>query len=274
MSGGMHPSVPSHPDAFATRIIGGYVAALAQSDERPGVAPERLVGLGEVFELVAQAIGASPAAAFVLRRLGGHDPDTVAHSVNVMRIGLALADEARARGVVDADADTLVQFGMGLVLHDVGKLAVDPAVLTKEGPLDADEAAQIAAHPAHGRRLLAGAGLSELALSVVGSHHERWDGGGYPDGIAGDQIGVFVQLASMADVYDAIGAARPYRPAGGARRARAAIVRSAGVAFSAPMAQLFADVFPKAPEVRADERPLAQVIDLAPLRERAGARRR
>lgn len=256
--------------ALAQEILSEYVAALAATSERPGASVERLVRLGEVFELVGQALAASPAA-FVVRRLLRHDADTVAHSVNVMRLGLALAEQADADGIVVGDIDTLVDFGLGLLLHDVGKLRVRVDVLTKPGRLTSVEADEMVAHPLHGAELLADAGLSALSRAVVRSHHERWDGGGYPDGLRGERIDPFVQLAAMADVYDAVGAERPYRPAGGERRARAAIARASGMAFSEEMAAVFTRTFTNDADLDPPEPPLAEVVQLRPLLARSGA---
>jgi len=101
----------------------------------------------------------------------------------------------------------------GALLHDVGKIGVRDAVLSKPGPLDDDEWTEMRHHTVLGHELPIG--LQELheATTVVRSHHERWDGGGYPDGLAGEAIPRLARIFSVVDVYDALRTDRPYRRA-------------------------------------------------------------
>lgn len=101
----------------------------------------------------------------------------------------------------------------GTIWHDVGKLGVSPSILGKRGPLTGSERAQIRRHPGIGLKLVRGLELPSVAERVVFEHHERWDGRGYPSGLAGRAIAVEAQIVSIADVFDAIVSARPYKPA-------------------------------------------------------------
>jgi HD-GYP domain-containing protein (c-di-GMP phosphodiesterase class II) len=109
--------------------------------------------------------------------------------------------------------DELENLRHGALLHDVGKIGVRDAVLSKPGPLDADEWAEMQKHTVLGHELLVGLpGLRE-ATSVVRSHHERWDGAGYPDGLTSASIPRLARIFAVVDVYDALRSDRPYRRA-------------------------------------------------------------
>ena len=99
------------------------------------------------------------------------------------------------------------------MLHDVGKIGVPDAILLKPGALDADEYAVIQEHPAIGERILQGLPFLQEILPAVRHHHERWDGRGYPDGLAGDAIPPDAAILAVADGFDAMTSSRTYRPA-------------------------------------------------------------
>lgn len=100
-------------------------------------------------------------------------------------------------------------------MHDLGKVATPDSILLKEGPLTAEERAEIQRHTEIGHAILSGSGseLLELAATIALSHHERWDGTGYPRGLRGEEIGLEARIAAVADVLDALLSDRPYRPA-------------------------------------------------------------
>jgi putative two-component system response regulator len=101
----------------------------------------------------------------------------------------------------------------GAVLHDIGKIRIPDAILNKPGPLTAEEYELVKQHPLEGVRILDGLRSIQGVLPLVRSHHERLDGGGYPDGLRGDEIPLLVRVLSVTDVFDAISSERPYRPA-------------------------------------------------------------
>ena len=105
------------------------------------------------------------------------------------------------------------KLGLGLLVHDVGKLAVPPDVLNKPGRLTDDEMDVMKTHPLAGAELLRSADLSPLAVSVVRDHHERMDGSGYPEGLEATKIQEFPRIAAVADVYDAVTSERVYKSA-------------------------------------------------------------
>lgn len=101
----------------------------------------------------------------------------------------------------------------GGILHDLGKVGVPDSVLLKPGPLNETERAVMREHPAIGERICAPLKSLRLVLPIIRHHHERWDGSGYPDGLAGEAIPFTARVLQSVDVYDALTTARPYKPA-------------------------------------------------------------
>jgi len=136
------------------------------------------------------------------------DPYTRGHSIRVSHFSAAIAR------TMQLDTDVVRQIELGGQVHDIGKIGVREAVLNKPGKLTTEEYAHIMTHPLLGWRILAPL-LSDapLALNIVRSHHERWDGRGVPDGLAHAAIPLEARIATVADSYDAMTSGRPYRGA-------------------------------------------------------------
>ena len=136
------------------------------------------------------------------------DAYTGSHSRSVRELVLAVADELGLDDAERSDAE------LTALLHDIGKIAIPKSIINKPGPLDPSEWALIESHTVEGEAILQRVGG---VLGRVGSHvrscHERWDGKGYPDGLAGDQITIVARIVCACDAYNAITTARPYRPA-------------------------------------------------------------
>jgi putative nucleotidyltransferase with HDIG domain len=98
------------------------------------------------------------------------------------------------------------------LLHDIGKLGISENILNKKEPLTLQEWEIIQSHPAVGGKILKPVCLNEDILTVITGHHERYDGTGYPDDLAGEQISIYARIAAVADTYDAITSSRAYRP--------------------------------------------------------------
>jgi ribonuclease P protein subunit RPR2 len=153
------------------------------------------------------------------------DAYTGKHAERVAAYGIEIA---RAFGLPRPEAPELE---FGFLLHDIGKLAIPDAILYKPGGLTDEERALMARHPAIGSEIVGEIEFLSEAARVVRSHHERWDGTGYPDGLAGEQIPLAARVFAVADVLDALTSDRPYRPASSLREAREMISAEAGSHF-------------------------------------------
>lgn len=128
------------------------------------------------------------------------------------------------------------------MLHDVGKLRVPDRVLLKPGRLTEEEWGLIRQHPAWGEELLSGADGFALARAIVRSHHENWDGTGYPDGRAGEAIPFAARIVRIVDVFDALRSDRPYKPAWSPERTLDEMQAMRGRGFDPELADLFLEL--------------------------------
>ncbi len=151
------------------------------------------------------------------------DAYTGKHAQRVAAYGLRIA---HAAGI---EVDPQVEFGF--LLHDIGKLSVPDALLFKPGPLTEEERALVRRHPEVGAEILHHIEFLDEAKTVVRHHHERWDGEGYPDGLAGEAIPLQARVFAVADTLDALTSARPYRLASSFADARQLIADEAGTQF-------------------------------------------
>lgn len=133
------------------------------------------------------------------------DPYTRGHSERVARMAARLG---QGLGLSTKACRDLYLAGL---LHDLGKVGVDPAILQKPGALTSEEYAAVQQHPVIGERLLMGIPLFAPLLPAARNHHERWDGDGYPDGLAGEDIPLAARIIAVADSFDAMMSPRPYR---------------------------------------------------------------
>ncbi len=153
------------------------------------------------------------------------DAHTAGHSRRVQRLALAIG---REMGLSQAELDVLAEAAR---FHDIGKLTVPEAVLLKPAHLDSDEWQVIRRHPEEGARLLGGLGFLADALPAIRHHHERYDGTGYPDGLAGEEIPLGARIIHVADALDAMLTPRVYRPALSPAEALDELRRGAGTQF-------------------------------------------
>jgi putative two-component system response regulator len=127
------------------------------------------------------------------------------HTTAVSRLAMAIATELRLPAAECRDVE------LGALLHDVGKLSIPDRVLTKPGPLNELEWTAMQRHASLGERLVARIVQQPAVLAVVRSHHERWDGSGYPDGKHGEEIPLAARIVAVADAFQAMIEPRPYR---------------------------------------------------------------
>lgn len=134
------------------------------------------------------------------------------------------------------------ELGFGYLLHDIGKVGVPESVLNKPGPLTEEEWAVMRTHPMIGETLVEPLKLLGDASLVIRSHHERWDGKGYPDGLAGEDIFLPARIFMLADTFDAMTTDRPYRRAMPVHVALEEIERHAGTQFDPELATTWIDL--------------------------------
>ena len=168
--------------------------------------------------------------------LEARDPYTQAHAGRIRDMAMALAV---AMGV-PGEGKRAVR--LGAILHDVGKTGVSDAILLKPGPLTEEEWEEMRAHPLVGERMLRGIEFLDDALPVIRHHHERWDGRGYPDGLARRRIPLGARIVAVCDAFDAITSDRPYRPARDVAEACDELLRSRGTQFDPHCVDLLVDV--------------------------------
>lgn len=171
------------------------------------------------------------------RALYLRDFETEDHTRRVVAMTMQLA---RRLGVPDHD---MIHIRRGGELHDIGKIAIPDRILLKEGTLTKEEWGVMHKHPLIAVNLLnVMMPQLERALVIPRSHHEKWDGSGYPDGLSGEDIPLFARLFSFVDVYDALTSDRPYRRAWSRADALAYILHQAGRHFDPSIAPVFIDM--------------------------------
>jgi HD-GYP domain-containing protein (c-di-GMP phosphodiesterase class II) len=163
-------------------------------------------GAMALVEEIANSVSRNEGALISLVRLKDQDDYTYMHSVAVCALMVALAKE------LDLSEAETRQAGLAGLVHDIGKVAISLDILNKPGKLTDEEFDKVKLHPVRGHEyLLQSVGIDEVALDVCLHHHEKVDGSGYPDKLAGDKISLFAKMGAVCDVYDAITSNRPYK---------------------------------------------------------------
>jgi HD-GYP domain-containing protein (c-di-GMP phosphodiesterase class II) len=210
------------PSRFRLALATGTVEDLtARLRDDPGRDPQ------EACEILLQLVAL----------LDDHDRITRGHAERVRAYAVSLGRE------LGLDGDDLDRLNWSALLHDIGKLRVDREILNKPGrPSDA-EWRQLRDHPLYGETLVTPLRpwLGEWA-DAVGYHHERWDGGGYPRGVAGEEIPLAGRIVAIADVYDVITSSRSYKEAGSAAAAREELARCSGSQFDPRLVRAFVNI--------------------------------
>jgi response regulator RpfG family c-di-GMP phosphodiesterase len=185
------------------------------------------------------------------RALDSHDEETGDH---IQRIGSLCHRLALAAGLGEEQAELIERAS---AMHDIGKIAIPDQILRKPGPLEDAERAVMQRHTTVGADLLSGSGsrLVRLAEEIARTHHERWDGSGYPQGLAGEEIPIAGRICAICDVFDALVSARPYKRAWPVERALAEIRAQAGRHFDPRLVERFLALEPYSGVTYAPESP-------------------
>jgi len=175
---------PYNPDEFAARVD----AAINR---------KRLTDQLDSAEAVLFALA---------RMVEAKDGDTGDHCTRLAYLAVRFGHE------LGLDAEQILALRRGGVLHDIGKLGIPDRILLKPGALDAEEWQVMRTHTVIGERLCSALKSFRLTVQIIRSHHERWNGGGYPDGLTGEQVPLLARVFQICDIYDALSHARPYKP--------------------------------------------------------------
>lgn len=170
------------------------------------------------------------------RALDLRDEETAGHSQRVTQMAVALA---RRFGI---EGDELEDLRRGALLHDIGKMGVPDTILLKPGALTPEEWEIMKGHTVYGRDLLRPIAFLASAIDIPYSHHEKWDGSGYPQGLQGEHIPLAARIFAVVDVYDALMSDRPYRPAWPPERVVAHLREESGKHFDPNVVDGFLDL--------------------------------
>ena len=190
---------------LASMIV--MIAGLIKQYAVKGTLTESIRSLftNDPFERITNSI--APSVKDMVTAVEKKDTYTAGHTLRVTLYALRLAEELHLK---PEQLRAIVQGGL---VHDVGKIKIPDGVLNKPGKLLPDERALIEKHPVYGYEMCRNLGFMKEELSIIRSHHEKWDGSGYPDRLKGTDIPYFARIVAVADVYDALTSERSYRKA-------------------------------------------------------------
>jgi putative nucleotidyltransferase with HDIG domain len=201
------PGPERHLAELAAAQIGGLLAAFEHEERAQRLYRETLASLSNALE--------------------AKDAVTSQHTEEVVRLAVAVAAE------LDLELDAVQSVELGAVLHDIGKVRVPEAILNKPGLLTEEEWEVMRTHPEVGEQILRPIQSLQSTLPIVRHHHERWDGSGYPDGLAGGAIPLGARIVAVCDAYRAMTENRPYRSALPEAQARKELEQGTGAQFDA-----------------------------------------
>jgi putative two-component system response regulator len=161
------------------------------------------------------------------------DQYTQGHCERVRKLAVRIAQK------LGMDKKQIEALEYAALLHDIGKIGIPERILSKQGPLDADEIEVIKMHPIIGAQILSVVEFFAPAINGVRHHHERWDGKGYPDHVAGEDIDPLARIITLADTFDAMAKSRPYRQALDLADILKEIAEESGKQFSPEVVRVF-----------------------------------
>jgi HD-GYP domain-containing protein (c-di-GMP phosphodiesterase class II) len=258
LSEGITPAEAISPELRdrAVRALDETFTSIATNGAATRIPGEQVERLGGVVRRILRELRSRGDAVSTLMDLQAFDAHTLGHSLNVCILGLMIGDEALRRhgwrdgyGVVRRGdmEERLEKLGLGLLLHDIGKLVIPAEILHKPGRLTDDEMAIVREHPQAGMDLIEAGAFSSLSKVAVIGHHERLDGRGYPYGRTED-LHPHAQIAGIADVYDAVSSMRIYQARRPTHEAWELVMSLAGTAFPMDLVQVFKHTVAPYPE--------------------------
>jgi len=217
-------------------VVAGLDAGADDFVRKPYDEGELMARIRSVLRLArvtAEMVGAHGVIAALANAVEAKDSTTELHCQRLAGLAHQLGMHA---GIEPGDLKGLV---FGALLHDIGKIGVSDAILTKAGPLSREEWAEMRLHPLIGERICEPLATASMFAPIVRHHHERWDGAGYPDGLRGVLIPMGARIVGLVDAYDAIIHDRPYRPARSVAEALDEVRRESGRQFDPGLVELF-----------------------------------
>jgi putative nucleotidyltransferase with HDIG domain len=197
----------------------------------------RTAELGDALETLEHTYRSTLKA--LAAALETRDVETHGHSERVVRFSLRLGRE------LGLDEGQLKALEFGALLHDIGKIGVSDMILRKPSALTEEEWVKMRQHPLHGQQILRGIEFLEDAARVVGQHHEKWDGSGYPLGLGGEEIDLNARIFAVADAFDALTSDRVYRAKTSYGEAAAELDRCSGQHFDPGVVAAFHRISPE-----------------------------
>ena len=185
---------------------------------------ETLMQLSQSYELTLQGWA---------RALEYRDGETEGHTRRTTELSVALA---RKLGM---SKEEIVHVRRGSYMHDIGKMAIPDRILLKPGPLDDDEMELMKRHPAIACDIISNIPFLQPAVAIPYSHHESWDGSGYPQGLKGAEIPLIARIFTVVDQWDALSSDRPYRTAWPAEKIRSYLLENAGKIYDPQIVMVF-----------------------------------
>jgi len=243
-----------------------------------GLDPEATDDLPDVVDAVLQEIEEHDGKTVVLADLCGASAYAAQHSIDMTALGLLIGRrlivehgwlDYRGERQDDRHEERLFRLGMGLLLADIGKLAIPESILNKPGKLTEEEWEVVKSHPKAGVKLVRDTGAwCPLVQGCVLRHHERWNGTGYPEGKVASEVHEMARIAAVADVFDAITSERSFAPAKPAHLGVQTILAGGGTQFDPVICEVFASrvaPFPTGVEVELTDGRRAIVVSVPEL---------
>ena len=250
------PAISDETRHHASEVLERAMKSVRRGpDDKPWIPDAVLAPVIDLVGIFVKEVETCDGSIVSLQDMAAPDAYWVQHPIDVTVLGLLIGRQLLLHhGWVDHMGtrrydrldDRLVQLGQGLLVHDFGQLTVPREIFEKPSQLDPDEWEMMKRHPEAGIELCASR-LTAVACTVIRLHHERWDGTGYPKGLAGRAIHPFGRVAAVADVYDAVTSERVHSPARPPHIGWQIVVSGSGTSFDSSIVEMFRKVVPPHP---------------------------